>query len=321
MELIEPLTVFFVEISGGARDDGAQRAPVDPIQSCLVRAEKVVTSHGGEIVGRAGFGLMCTLPDARRAVSLGLTVQDEIEAERRAMECGDDVGVRVGFHHGPVVLDQSRVFGETVYTAKRLVDLARPGQVLGSHDAHKAAGEIPGVDWCFADQILLEGMDRPLVIFDVARSSDTSPTSDVSEDSDRAGLFGWCSLRHGGQTYILDSARPVLTIGRQENCHLPILQSCVSRDHGRLEFRNGRVMFVDHSTNGTILEESGAEKPELVHRRRRWLGEQGLLCFGSSRDDSGALTLEYRCQTSSAPIERRAPRTITVLPESVLAAG
>jgi pSer/pThr/pTyr-binding forkhead associated (FHA) protein len=105
-----------------------------------------------------------------------------------------------------------------------------------------------------------------------------------------------CKLRYGGKVHILDVDRPTFSIGRDGTSDLPLPHGCVSREHGRLEYQKGRIIFVDHSTNGTFVNEDNAAGMVLVHREQRWLRNTGVLRFGTRDDDEGVLTLAYACE-------------------------
>jgi hypothetical protein len=104
-----------------------------------------------------------------------------------------------------------------------------------------------------------------------------------------------CLLNYGAQEFIINETNPVLTIGRVPPCQLAIPESCVSREHARVEFQKGRIIFVDHSTNGTFVTENPEPESILVRREQRWLRNSGSLRFGRQDDPGGHLTLVYVC--------------------------
>jgi hypothetical protein len=79
-----------------------------------------------------------------------------------------------------------------------------------------------------------------------------------------------------------------LTIGRVRPCNLAIPRGCVSRQHARVEYQKGRIIFIDHCTPFT---ENPSQEVILVRRERRWLRNSGSLRFGRPSDPNDDLTL------------------------------
>ncbi len=298
----ETLTVLFADISDstGIMKRYGDAAGRGIVQRCLARAATAVTRHDGRILGQIGDELMCAIPRARQAVLAGLDIQNQVAAGGRAKEYPAEVRMHIGLHRGPVVLDDGQIFGDTIHTAKRMVDLAKPDQILTTRDTLETAGSIPGVQWRRVDRIRIKGYEKPVAIFEVIRQDSNATILAPRAAAPCTGeYYLGCTLRYGTRSYLLDASRPILTIGREKRCDLLIAQSCVSREHGRLEYQKGRIIFVDHSTNGTYVSEENAPALVLVHREQRWLRNRGLLRFGSRDDRSGRLSVGYRCETAA----------------------
>jgi class 3 adenylate cyclase len=96
--------------------------------------------------------------------------------------------MRIGFHCGPVVLDGDRIFGDTVHTAKSLVDKAKCDQILTSRDTLSAASGLDIPDSPFVDRIRIKGQREPLEFFEL-----------LLESSDLAQIAA--SLRSAAESY------------------------------------------------------------------------------------------------------------------------
>ncbi|MBK1719321.1 adenylate/guanylate cyclase domain-containing protein [Thiocystis violacea] len=299
MEQVETLTLLFADISGSTRiikEHGDVAARLI-IQRGLHRVAKAVTDHQGRVVSQIGDELMCTFPEARAAVLAAFDIQDEVRRGGLIGEYPPDVRLHIGLHHGPVILEEGQLFGDTIHVAKRLVDLAKADQILSTSDTLSLAGAIPGAGWRLVDRIRMKGYDHPVAIHEAVRLDPDMTLATRRAEIPLAGEFyARCRLAHGAVTFVLEAARPVFTIGRDPASDLVIQQGSVSRDHGRLEYQKGRIIYLDHSTNGTFISEEGGLEPVLVHHEQRWLRHQGLLRFGARDDPLGRLTLGYRCE-------------------------
>jgi len=299
-EQVETIAVLFADISGSTQiiKEHGDLAASGIIQRCLDRAAKAVTRHRGRVVGQFGDELLCAIPDLREAVVASLDIREEVRAGGQAGEYPTLLRMHIGLHYGPVVEEEGQLFGDTVNKAKRMVNLAKADQVLVTRETLNAVGILPGVVRRFVDQVRIEAYDSPVEIFEIMRDdADATTRTDEPIEYLTGECYVRCRLDYGGSTYILDESKPVFTIGRDGTCNLSILRGCVSRDHGRLEYQKGRIIYVDQSTNGTFVMEESARNPVLVHREQRWLRNRGLLRFGNRKDITQELSLGYRCET------------------------
>ena len=100
---------------GDERAEELRRAHFAALRQALV-------SHGGQEVKNLGDGLMVTFSSAVAAVEAAIAMQ-------RTTNGGE---VRVGLHAGEPLRDEGDYFGVSVNIAKRLCDVAQPGQIYAS---------------------------------------------------------------------------------------------------------------------------------------------------------------------------------------------
>jgi adenylate cyclase len=297
---IEMLTVVFADISGSTgivRRHGDLSAR-DFFQRCLQRVAATMEAHGGRISGRFGDELMCVLPDARRAIHMALAIQDAVGAGGQAGEYPDDLKMHIGMQTGPVIVERSELFGDTIHTAKRMVDLAKANQILTTQDLIRSVEPLADVHFRLVDEMRIKGHARPVAIYELMRRDVSETLVSICLPKASAGeLYQRCRLRYLDSTFVVDAAHPILTIGRSDDCDLTLIGIGVSRSHGHLEYQKGRIIYVDQSTNGTLIQENDASEPVLVHHEQRWLRRHGRLLYGERGDPAPGLTLVYACDT------------------------
>lgn len=297
---IENLTVIFADIcdsTGIVREHGVVDARMF-FQRCLQRVGTTMATHGGRVVGRIGDELMGTVPDARSAIKMVLAIQDEVRAGGEKGEYPKTMRMHIGLNSGPVLIEGKELFGDTIHTAKRMVDMAKADQILTTRDLLRAVAPQAEVHFRLVDEIRIKGHAEPVAIFELMRH-DMSATF-MSNRLREAGIgeqYQRCRLRHLDSTYIVDPEHPVLTIGRTDGCDLTIPSKGVSRAHGKVEYQKGRIIYVDQSTNGTLVHENDAAEPVLIHNEQRWLRRHGRLLFAERNDPEPSLSLTYRCET------------------------
>ena len=69
----------------------------------------------------------------------------------------------------------------------------------------------------------------------------------------------------------------------------------LSRIHARIEYRQGRFVVVDTSTNGTYLLTQG-EGSTCLHRDERSLQGQGFIGLGREVDPQSPLVIHFSCE-------------------------
>ena len=83
-------------------------------------------------------------------------------------------------------------------------------------------------------------------------------------------------------------------IGRDpEQTHLQIDNHVASRDHCHIEFRRGKYVLVDHSTNGTYV--CGTDQAPIYLRREELpLQGTGAIGIGQPTDIAGEWLIQYQ---------------------------
>ena len=154
-----PAAVAFLDLTGytdlteRAGDEvAAERARrlVDLIRPAAAR-------HGGRVVKTLGDGAMFHFQDPANAVRCGLTL----------VEAVPEVGLplaRFGVNAGPLIIKDADYYGRTVNIAARIVDYARPREVLASVDVVENS---EGSDILFEEvgPVSLKGVPDPVVIY------------------------------------------------------------------------------------------------------------------------------------------------------------
>jgi class 3 adenylate cyclase len=99
----------------------------------LLRA--VVSEHHGHEVKSLGDGLMVVFAAVADAVACAAEMQAAVSREE------EPLGLRVGIHAGEPVRDGNDYFGTPVIVARRLCDIASPGQTLVSESVSQLVAE------------------------------------------------------------------------------------------------------------------------------------------------------------------------------------
>jgi class 3 adenylate cyclase len=178
------LTIFFSDIRGfTAMSERLEPEELsDLLNRYLSAMTEIVFKHGGTLDKYIGDAIMVFFGDpipyqdhAERAVNMALEMRDKLaELQRQWFVRTEEVltigmGISTGYvtvgNIGSAARLEYTVLGNHVNLASRLASRARGGQILVSERTLEAVRHL--VDATEIDQIQLEGVSRPLLIYEV----------------------------------------------------------------------------------------------------------------------------------------------------------
>ena len=274
------LAILFADVCGSTRlyetlgDASARKM----IARCIELMTESTAKHGGTLVKVIGDEVMCTFPGADQAAAAALDMQEQVSGAVLTGG-GANMAIHVGFHYGPVVVEEKDVFGDAVNLASRMVNQAKRDQILTTG----ATVEQLSPRW----REMTRQIDRAAVR---GKSEEIDVYELVWEEADVTRIAGktWIpeaalpqhlTISYGAREIELDDRHPSMTVGRGDQNELVIKDAVVSRLHARIDYRNHRFTLTDQSTNGSYVIDA-AGNPRLVRHDSQPLSGAGLLCFG-----------------------------------------
>ncbi len=266
-----------------------QRAPIEQYQQ---RLEAVAARHGGVALGVRDNGLLALrFPCPDDALAAACDVYDVFGGSLAVSH--EQVCYRIGIHHGAVVPVSDILGSEVCEGARRVMGTAESARILVSEDAAKrlSPGLSDRVFECSSRLELAEGAEAAL--FEVGCETDKLAKIEdifVSEAATASTL----QLIWGRQEWAVDPEHPVIRIGRGNQCDIVVRDSMASRFHARIEYRQGRFVLVDQSTNGTFVRLQDGRVLYVKHQELPLWGT-GEISFGEAVRDNVFL-LQFRCE-------------------------
>ena len=155
-----PPAIAFLDLSGFTRltDEAGDEHAVSLAAKLSDVVRTSALRFGGNVVKLLGDGVMFHFPDPTDAVRCALYLVPE--AARRQLP-----PARVGVHVGPVVFRDGDYFGRTVNLASRIMDYARPREVLVSQSVVDSVGEASGLSFEPIGPVALKGLTEPVVLY------------------------------------------------------------------------------------------------------------------------------------------------------------
>ncbi len=91
-----------------------------------------------------------------------------------------------------------------------------------------------------------------------------APPADPPKDKkNRSDGYSRLSLKFRGSMIEVSPSRPSITMGRQRHNAVVVEDNRVSRSHARFEYRQGKFVLIDQSTNGTYVFLKGRKDMNL----------------------------------------------------------
>ncbi|MDQ7990241.1 MAG: FHA domain-containing protein [Candidatus Dactylopiibacterium sp.] len=290
--------VLVAEITGDAPLLGkigameTQRA----VERCRNRAERALGAYLGDTIQADGRTLIAHFPRAENAMLAAIDLRARVK--QLPPVSGVALSAHAAIHAGR--LDSTRQPVETALAATRDLLVRTPAGEI--HVSASAAALLPasvratlearpGVGFDEDVFALRSAVAAQAVAGDAGLVTNTNlPTAslDALEDlpeappsAETAPVRTAMLLRHDRSTLLVSAARPILLAGREDGNDIVIADRRASRHHARIEWRQGRFVLVDTSTNGSfIVDDAGNET--ALRRAETELPARGRIGFGYS---------------------------------------
>jgi len=291
------LAVVFADISGSTAiyEHLGDQAGHQLIRGCLALMQEGVEAHGGQVVKAIGDELMCTFPDVVSALGAATRMQQEVQ--ELAAPGGRNMSLRIGVHQGLALLEEGGdVYGQAVNVAARVVAIARAGQILITQDCCAALPALTRNRIREIDRFALRGRRAEVTIYEVMWRGAEDNTTDIPAmvgAAHRADAM--CVLTYDGSRVIVPQRTTPFILGRDVDCHLVVAGAKVSRQHAIIEWRRGKYVLIDRSTNGTFVKPEG-ERTVMVKHEELYLHGRGLIGFGELAGESMRGSAHYACE-------------------------
>ncbi len=275
------LAILFADVVGSTKlyelmgDLKARETVARCIDAMTLATEK----FDGRVIKTMGDEVMSTFDRPDDAVDAAAKMQQMISEDVNA----DDVpvAIRVGFHFGPVMEEGDDIFGGAVHIANRMSRQAKAAQIVTSGNTV----EMLSPEW--------QASTRQIDLASLKGTSDEIPLYEVlwqqGENTRMLPTIDWAEatgvrtqrlrLRYRGQEIVVGESKPDVSIGRSEESDLVVKDTLISRLHARIEFRRGKFILIDESTNGTCVLQANGEE-HFVRRDSLQLRGEGAIGLG-----------------------------------------
>lgn len=261
------------------------------IERCLKSMSDCSTQSGGRVVKTIGDAVMATFPSAEAAATAATEMQ--LEAEKLGSDAGTRVGLRIGFHFGPVVEQDGDVFGDAVNLASRLCDLAARGEIITSKETATTLPRLFAPNLRILYPVAIKGLEREVELIELVWQGLGAERTAMATLPPTRAASQVLELTRAGTRVELGRERRKVTFGRDHETDFPIGDRMASRAHAMIERRREHFVLADHSANGTYVT-LGDDAEIVLRREEMTLRGHGWIAFGQPRAQSREV-VEFRC--------------------------
>lgn len=291
----ETQAVMFADVSGSSRlykqQGNAQAKRL--IDQTLAVVRSAVECHKGLVVKTIGDEIMARFTLGESACQCAL------ELQRQSLTLNLQ-SLRIGIAYGDTLLDpDGDVFGDVVNEAAEVSHIARARQTLITRALLSQLNPITARLCEAFDRVLLKGAQSSSTLYRLHWENTTvsqSATAVMNVQALRQELEQY-RLRLTAQDHQASFTPDQLPLAFGRESHQvdwPMHSTRVSREHGRLVFRRGKYVLIDHSTNGTYLHVNGQDEPLYLRREEIPLTGSGRISFGGPLETPGSYTIRFQ---------------------------
>src|SRR5206468_1215745 len=233
------------------RGQGRRRHPRPARAGRRVRRNRL-RGHG---LGRSGAGAPLHGADGDASHAAGqfpMSLAGQMEASRQTTVLFADVtgsiklGLRIGFHAGPVIQRNNDIYGDTVNVAYRLHEQAKRGQVLTSDDTASLLPQLLRNSTRLLYPVPVKGKAEDVALCELVWRQSPDITDLATTMSVLRIPLARLRLKYLGRDIARRRGSDSLLIGRDAGCDLVVADTKASRQHCTIERRQDRFLLRDH---------------------------------------------------------------------------
>jgi len=262
------------------------------INRCLTVLAKVTERYSGTVIKTIGDEIMCTFPTADDAVKAAKEMNQSLEALSLPEKPGfTPPNIYVGIQYGPVICEGGDVFGDAVNVAARMVALAKQRQIITTQETVDALSQDLKTAAHHIDTTVIKGKSGEASIYEIIWEQ--QDVTVMLDDAMGSPAFKCrIELRLRDVVIEVDDNRPSASLGRQLHNDIVVENNRVSRSHARVEYRRGKFLLIDQSTNGTFVTIQG-KKAVQVKRDEFALIGSGIIGLGQEMTTDTPEAIHY----------------------------
>lgn len=282
------LTVLFADLAESSQlyqNQGDVEAH-QQVSDSLRCTRHAVEHHDGTILRTVGDAVLASFDHTDLAYKAAL----EIQRAHQMLK----MSVRVGFHHGNVILDGGDVYGSAVNLAARVAAFCKADEICTTEATIRQLSIKQRSKTEYLGRVDFKGINSPKPVYRIQWGNDDYETliATAPSHTDRYQTNLVLDLIVGAERIRMDSNNPVVSFGRSTGNDVSVNIEPASRNHAKIEMAKGRFVIQDHSTNGTYIVRGGSNS-KFIRRESAALENFGCIGLGFSPADDSQHIIEF----------------------------
>jgi TolB-like protein/class 3 adenylate cyclase/Tfp pilus assembly protein PilF len=134
-----------------------------------------IAEHHGRVVKNTGDGALVEFASVVHAVRCADEIQRGVAEQNIDVPQDKRIEFRIGIHVGDIIIEENDIFGDGVNIAVRLEEIAEPGGVSISDDAHRQIRGKIGIDYDDIGPHVLKNIVEPMRVWRVRLNGLAAP--------------------------------------------------------------------------------------------------------------------------------------------------
>jgi len=284
--------VLFADVSGSTQlyETEGDDAALDAIGRCIGQLSQAAAATGGRVLKTMGDEVMVLFPTADAAANGASEMHAAVDTLPPVN--GTKLGVRIGFHSGPVIQRDNDVFGDTVNLAARLVNQAQKGQIVTSRETVQQLSPALRASTRRLYSITIKGKADRGELCEIEWRPVSDATNDPGPRPEARSAAAALRLNYRDLQLVRRRQNDSIIIGRDASCGLVIASENVSRLHCTIIRRDDKFVLRDHSSNGTFATVDG-DGEILLQDEDMPLLRHGWLALGEPRAETAEVVAYF----------------------------
>lgn len=285
--------IMFADIAGSTRlynQLGDKRAE-SLISRRLATMRNITSNHNGRVVKTIGDEIMCQFPTAVQATFAA----KEMHIDKATDNETEALDIRIGMHFGNTIEKHGDIYGDAVNIAARMAAIAKTNQIITTENFIHLLNKDLANNTRLFDNVRVKGIDKEIKIYQILWEEDNVTTYATTQHIDQIlqpRMSIVFKFDTGERFYNADDITTPVSIGRDGSCDITIDSKYASRSHVNLEFRRGKFVLVDHSTNGTYVKFKH-QNEVFIRREEIPLMGEGYISLGENYKKKNTTNIYY----------------------------
>jgi class 3 adenylate cyclase len=291
--------IMFADVAGSTNlyDTLGNEIAEKRIAECINIMSNITSDNQGRVIKTIGDEIMACFNTSNDAANAALEMQNAME--------NSDVGlsIRVGIHYGEAIDKDGDIYGDAVNVAARMAGIAKAKQIITTEDLVKGLNTDLAEKSRLFDTAKVKGKDEEIKIFQInweeaSKVTKFATAHDIKKISSSTVAI---ALKFAGEErlYTDEDIKKAVSIGRDKSNDIAVEAGYASRSHVDMDFRRGKFVLIDHSTNGTYVRFKGQDDIFIRREELPLMGE-GVINLGEAITDDSPGQISFNILQPSA---------------------